>query len=109
VVATVAANNAARAIFITYSPPAGSAGRVLIAFRLTTPKAMLFLIPVTWGRAEMRLWRNGRAERGCGGCRDLATGRPFLYRFLLAESRLSAGGSISLVGCKNVAKKITGR
>jgi hypothetical protein len=52
----------------------------------------------------MRLFWNGRAETGLRwGGRDLATGLPFLYRFLHAESRLSAGGSISLVSRKNVA------
>jgi hypothetical protein len=36
---------------------------MLIAFRLKTPKAMSS-DTVTWGRAEMRLWQNGRAETG---------------------------------------------
>ena len=58
----------------------------------------------------MRLCQEREGGNGAAvGYRDFATGRPFLYRFLHAESRLSGGGSISLVGCKNVAKKITGR
>jgi hypothetical protein len=43
------------------SLPADKRGRLLIAFRLTTPKAMSS-VTVTWGRAEMRICRNGRLE-----------------------------------------------
>ena len=45
VVTTVAANNTARAIFMTNSPPAGNAGKVLIAFRLNNTESHVYLIP----------------------------------------------------------------
>jgi hypothetical protein len=58
----------------------------------------------------MRLFLGmGGWKAGLRGERDLATGRPFLYRFLHAESRLFGGASISLVGGKNVAQLITER
>jgi hypothetical protein len=54
------------------------------------------------------LERKGGNGAAVGGPR-LSYRTTIPYRFLHAESRLSGGGSISLVSRKNVAKKITER
>jgi hypothetical protein len=61
------------------------------------------------GESRSSALAEGSREQGGGETATLVPDNHFFNRFLHAESRLSGGGSISLVGCKNVPVSITER
>jgi len=101
----VAANNAANAIFMV-NPPGRQASRAdsPTHFLNDTGSHVFCYRDLGEGgnadQTDVRDW-------AVAGHHCSVTGRPFLL--YMGESKLCGGGSISLIGCKNVAKFITER